>query len=278
MNRGDNYTSSEDEQGGWVSWFCSVPGHEFFVEVDDDYIRDNFNLYGLRNRIQYYDHALEMILMNEAPDEDDLQDADFLEVYRDAQDLYGLIHARFIISPRGLNVMRSYLERGIFGTCPRALCERQYVLPIGTSDELRVSRVKTYCPKCEQLYATKSKFVDQSQQGGGNNQRNGLYSDVDGAYFGTSFPHIFCLTYPSFLPIDPPKPFVPKLFGFKVHKSSLGVIEWHLERDEHAVARAEQIQGHSMPFTRPINPSIMPSSPQKEGQKALQQPGSQIFS
>ena len=48
---------SIDSPTGWVPWFCAVPGHEFFTEVDEDYIRDNFNLYGLRNRVQYYEHA-----------------------------------------------------------------------------------------------------------------------------------------------------------------------------------------------------------------------------
>ena len=81
--------------------------------------------------------------------------------------------------------MREHYLQGVFGFCPRVECGNQHVLPVGTSDELRVSRVKTFCPKCEQLYATKSK-----------------HSDVDGAYFGTSFPHIFCLTYPSLFPVE----------------------------------------------------------------------------
>ncbi|CAD7932557.1 unnamed protein product [Amoebophrya sp. A120] len=209
-------SGSEDVQLGWISWFCSVPSHELFCEVDEDYIRDNFNLYGLRNRLQYYDHALDMVLMPDAPDEDDLQDADFLEVYRDAQDLYGLVHARYILSPRGLEAMREGYQSSIFGTCPRVKCHQQPVLPVGTSDELRVSRVKTYCPKCEQLYATKS-----------------TYSDIDGAYFGTSFPHVFLLTYPELVPLERPEPYVPRLFGFKL-KQEHGLIRRCLAQQEKA--------------------------------------------
>ena len=62
-------------------------------------------------------------------------------------------------------------------------------------------------PQCEQLYATKSK-----------------HSDVDGAYFGSSFPHLFCLTFPSLFPIEIPRPFIPKLFGFRLVGNS-GIIE-----------------------------------------------------
>jgi casein kinase II subunit beta len=179
--------------------------------------------------VQYYEHALEMVLMPEAPDEDDLQDADFLEVYRDAQDLYGLIHARYVISPRGLEVMRELYMRGVFGTCPRVKCNSQHVLPVGTSDELRVSRVKTYCPRCEQLYATKSK-----------------YSDVDGAYFGTSFAHIFCLTFPGIIPLDPPVPYIPKLFGFRIAQPP-GLIEKHLQQLE---AAGKQVPGDTSPSSK----------------------------
>ena len=62
-------------------------------------------------------------------------------------DLYGLIHARFILSPRGLALMREKYMLGTFGTCQRVLCERQFVLPIGLSEELSTSRVKVINPR-----------------------------------------------------------------------------------------------------------------------------------
>ena len=42
-----------------------------------------------------------MILSPDCPDDVDLEDEGFMECYQEASDLYGLIHARFIISPRG---------------------------------------------------------------------------------------------------------------------------------------------------------------------------------
>jgi casein kinase II subunit beta len=44
--------------GGWVSWFCELEGHEFFAEVDEDYIRDSFNLYGLKKITSRYELQL----------------------------------------------------------------------------------------------------------------------------------------------------------------------------------------------------------------------------
>lgn len=46
------YDDDDSESGtGWISWFCDLEGHEFFVEIDEEYIRDNFNLHGLREKL-----------------------------------------------------------------------------------------------------------------------------------------------------------------------------------------------------------------------------------
>lgn len=65
-----------------------------------------------------------MILSPECPDDEDLEDEKFLEIYQEATDLYGLIHSRFILTPRGLAMMREKYLLGKFGVCPRVLCER----------------------------------------------------------------------------------------------------------------------------------------------------------
>ena len=38
--------------------------------------------------------------------------------------------------------MREKFLMGVFGTCPRLDCERQNMLPIGTSDNLKIAKVK----------------------------------------------------------------------------------------------------------------------------------------
>ena len=51
---------SSDDAEGWVQWFCDLEGHEFFIEVshspkvEEDYIRDTFNLYGLKQKVRNY--------------------------------------------------------------------------------------------------------------------------------------------------------------------------------------------------------------------------------
>ena len=67
---------------------------------------------------------MKLILSSESPDSEDLNDQGFLDIYQSAMDLYGLIHARFILTPRGLAMMREKVTLGTFGNCQRILCDR----------------------------------------------------------------------------------------------------------------------------------------------------------
>jgi casein kinase II subunit beta len=67
--------------GGWISWFCALEGHEFFAEIPEEFIRDEFNLFGLKHKVAHYAEGLQMIMSADNPDEEDLQNEKFLEVY-----------------------------------------------------------------------------------------------------------------------------------------------------------------------------------------------------
>lgn len=235
----------DSTEAGWIQWFCSLEGHDFYVEVDEDYIRDNFNLYGLRPLLSNYDKALDTILARE-PCDDDMCSRDFIEHYRDVTNLYGLIHARYILSPRGLVQMKDKLVCGTFGKCPRVFCEDQYTLPVGLSDELRAHRIRVYCPCCQEVYDPHDARQDRdspSSSGGSASAgsllaTNGVggngsgYAEIDGAFFGSSFPHIFLQTYPSLVPLEKPLYYEPKVFGFRVH-SRKSVVQLKLEQGEY---------------------------------------------
>ena len=62
---------SEDDDFTWIQWYCSLKGNEFFCEVDEEYIQDDFNLTGLRSVVPNYDYALDLILDSETGNENE---------------------------------------------------------------------------------------------------------------------------------------------------------------------------------------------------------------
>mmetsp|Transcript_10895 Transcript_10895/g.18244 ORF Transcript_10895/g.18244 Transcript_10895/m.18244 type:complete len:175 (+) Transcript_10895:135-659(+) len=139
----DDSLSSEDTS--WISWYCSLRGNEFFCEVDEDYIQDDFNLTGLSTMVPNYEYALDMILDVETDDGLTEEQQEMIESAAEA--LYGLIHARFILTSRGTALMVDKFNQVDFGRCPRVFCHGQPVLPVGQSDIPRTNTARIFCPK-----------------------------------------------------------------------------------------------------------------------------------
>jgi len=194
----------------WISSFCSLIGHEYFAEVSEEFIEDDFNLTGLQTQVAMYKEALEMILDVE-PEEDDEDEeeedeedesligeggevagrerrhhsrmaSDLSVIESSAEMLYGLIHQRFICSRAGMQQMSEKYELGHFGACPRTNCMQARTLPVGLSDIPGEETVKLFCPACLDVYVPP----------------NSRFQTVDGAFFGRTFGALFLLTFPDY--------------------------------------------------------------------------------
>lgn len=62
------------------------------------------------------------MIMGEAPEEEQMDTEEFKEVYQQAVDLYGSAHARFILTQKGMQIMKTKFLAGHFGKCPRIEC------------------------------------------------------------------------------------------------------------------------------------------------------------
>lgn len=203
-------SSSSQVTESWVASFCGLLGHEYFAEVSEDFIEDDFNLTGLQSQVPMYKEALEMILDVEPEDDDEDEEEEEEEddedevlgdergAYRRAGDrrhlriasdlsviessaelLYGLIHQRYITSRPGIQQMAEKYELQHFGTCPRVNCNSCKVLPVGLNDSPGHETVKLFCPSCLDVYTPP----------------NSRFQTVDGAFFGTTFPSLFFMTF-----------------------------------------------------------------------------------
>jgi casein kinase II subunit beta len=204
----ESSASGSYEFASWIAWFCSLKGNELLCEVDEEYIQDPFNLTGLSAMVPYYEEAIGVIL------DDDVTFEGYTEEQQQiaenaAEMLYGMIHSRFIVTTRGLQLMAEKYKEATFGRCPKVQCNGESMLPVGRHDLPRRFSVNVFCPRCQELYYPKS-----SRQG-----------SMDGAYFGTTFPHLFLLTYPEYTPPREEREnlqkYVPKVFGFKIFKESV---------------------------------------------------------
>ena len=206
-------SSSSQTPESWISNFCNLIGHEYFAEVSEDFIEDDFNLTGLQSQVPMYKEALEMILDVEPEDDEDEEEeeeeeeddddgilgddskpafrraserrhmrmaSDMSVIESSAELLYGLIHQRYITSRPGISQMAEKYEMQHFGNCPRVFCNGCRVLPVGRTDTPGQETVKLFCPSCLDIYTPP----------------NSRFQSVDGAFFGTTFGCLFFMTFP----------------------------------------------------------------------------------
>lgn len=213
----------EEDYIPWIQQYCELFGHDYFVQVAQDFIEDDFNLTGLSQQVPYYREALYTILDYQVETAEDHNNDESRSkrnpaelpnkalLAHSAELLYGLIHARYIVSKQGLTAMASKFERNDFGSCPRYFCDGMHLIPVGSTDVPGQETVRLFCPCCNDIYIPSSS----------------RYLNIDGAFFGTTFPGLLVKMFPEIenqcrIRINKfsQNDFGLKLFGFKINELS----------------------------------------------------------
>lgn len=227
-----SYYSSDDEREdpnvnghrhrpiSWRSWFLSLPGHRrLLLRIPDEFLEDEFNYNDLISEIPTFRRHLSLILGAALQEDHELEEEEKKRDSSSPSETYVLLHARYLLTKQGLIQMARRYSRGVFGVCSRYYCYRERLVPIGLSDLPGQARVQRYCPSCNDVYHWTSE----------------KYFGVDGAAFGSSFPHFFFLSFPGLIRGDnkrksscsssPSSPicklpqlkvYEPKIYGFQL--------------------------------------------------------------
>jgi len=95
-------------------------------------------------------------------------------------------------------------ENGDFGYCPRYYCRGTPLLPCATADEPGIDTIRMYCANCRDLYQPPSS----------------RFNNLDGAFFGTTFAHLFIQQFPDVAKVSREgfRVYEAKIFGFRVNE------------------------------------------------------------
>lgn len=185
----------------WVDYFLSKKSSKLYVRIDEEFICNSFNLFGIRKRVDNFTDACNVIRRNVSDLDAYGSRRDAIE--KDAEKVYGLLHARFLLTRNGWDLMlQKYNQKDLFPKCPRVFCRNCPCLPYGVSEEPGREKVKMFCPNCYDIYNIDDPDI----------------TDIEGAYFGPSWIHMFLQKYPDLIQREPAvRVYVPRICGFKIY-------------------------------------------------------------
>ena len=158
-----NETDNETQYSDWVRNLCAE--NSWLVKIPNSYILDSFNCNGISDLFENFT-TIHKIIRGLKPGKKDKQLDE--SIYTEAQSLYFLLHARYIVTYPGAKDMKAKFDSALFGKCPRVRCKNTHLLPIGLSPVLKQEPVKLFCVSCKDIFDSQEPY--------------------DGACFGPYFP------------------------------------------------------------------------------------------
>lgn len=229
--------SSSQSPDSWIAQFCSLVGHEYFAEVSEEFIEDDFNLTGLQSQVPMYKEALEMILDVEPSETgSSVMSGEGVEEEEEEEEDDGLLgeeldepvnqnggrrqsagasassrrHAR---TSSDTSVIESSAEL-LYG-----LIHARYITSRPGIQQMMEKYDLSHFGYCPRVYCTGARVLPVGLTDTPGQQTvklfcpscldvytppNSRFQAVDGAFFGTTFGCLFFMTFPD-LDISPPK-------------------------------------------------------------------------
>ena len=202
----DSDDSSDDE--GWIQTFCLSKRNQnhkiepsWFCAIDKSFFDKELIQYDKSSQEEEEEitNSIELIKDEFKQESERINSEKEIKLQCLAEHVYGLFHAKYILTKKGLEKMREKFEAKHWGTCPRYYCYNNPVLPYGKSNSPGVHCVQVYCPVCKEIYDS----FDIRAEG------------IDGAYFGPTFAIMFCKFYPQLFSCEKPEQIL-RIHGFRI--------------------------------------------------------------
>lgn len=198
----DDSSNSED----WIHAFClqgKTQDHKdqqsWFCEIDPSFFDEELVQINKKEDKVWIDNAIELIGEKYKQENGRISPEGEMKLQCLAEHIYGLFHAKYILTEEGLKKMREKFLAKHWGTCPRYYCYHNPVLPYGQDDRPGVHCAQVYCPVCSEVYDSSDKRA----------------KEIDGAYFGPTFALMFCKFFPELSSSEKPKQTL-RIHGFQI--------------------------------------------------------------
>jgi casein kinase II subunit beta len=182
----------------WLDQFLAQPSSRWFLRIDEQFLTDGFNSFGLKPKIPHFSLAYALICSRAPHAARASERVSFETIEAQAFVVYARLHARFLATERGIALMEA--KYASFPLCPRVFCKDVRCLPHGVSHAFGEEPVALLCPGCGDLYKVAAPEL----------------AKVDGAFFGPNWAHLFVKRHPEIVPRAPSRVYVPKIFGFRI--------------------------------------------------------------
>jgi len=229
--------TSSQSPDSWIAQFCSLMGHEYFAEVSEEFIEDDFNLTGLQAQVPMYKEALEMILdvepsetgssgMTEEEEEEEEEDdgilGDELDEDRNTQNGTQQQSGQDAATANARRHGRTSSDTSVIESSAEllyGLIHARYITSRPGIQQMMEKYELTHFGYCPRVHCSGARVLPVGLTDTPGHQTvklfcpscldvytppNSRFQAVDGAFFGTTFGCLFFMTFPE-LDISPQK-------------------------------------------------------------------------